>query len=665
MALRPHLPDSAEFPVSRRMDSFNVRTTLTQQDWKALMAAAGARMLALRQQRTNLFMRAAPTVAWLLLVAAFVFMVSIEPPLMTPLGLGVAMAIFFGFWWFQYFLQRRACAPSERGAFLGQTSFEFEPLGFHSRRTNSDAFNQWSLVKEVSCTDDHVFLWIDAISAYVIPVRDLPPPMNAHEAEQRIRAFMASAAAVTESAVPMPATQSTDTSPAVLPVALPPAGPPSVVQELRALLRLHTWRQVDGARLFGRDVTIILLGILSFALWVGLDRLHYEGDVELLLYMIPQSAILPLAVLLVGWLMSRVSRPRVELRQALLLVLAFLPVFVLIIWFAERLPKICTIVIIVVLMVWAESFLRGGMRSLTGKRQGLAVTSVLASTLLLFYLSTRFYFSPGIWYQPEPESGHAEETRRDNEQLLFEQSARLTTAISQMPSRVEGKPNAYFVGFAGYGDQRVFAEEISLASKRIDERYKVDGRSLLLINDRRDNEKYPVATAPALRHVLKGLGKRMNVDEDVLFLSLSSHGSEDATISVSNELGYWRDLGADDLADMLRESGIRWKVIVISACHAGSFIKALRDENTIVLTAAAAGRTSFGCSDDNDLTYFGEAFYRDALPKAATLREAFDAARTVLKGREISESRVPSDPQAHFGAALEKKLAAMEPTAVR
>ena len=47
----------------------------------------------------------------------------------------------------------------------------------------------------------------------------------------------------------------------------------------------------------------------------------------------------------------------------------------------------------------------------------------------------------------------------------------------------------------------------------------------------------------------------------------------------------------------------------------------------MLITAAAADKTSFGCSDDRDLTYFGEAFYRDALPKAKNLQEAFALTR--------------------------------------
>jgi hypothetical protein len=85
----------------------------------------------------------------------------------------------------------------------------------------------------------------------------------------------------------------------------------------------------------------------------------------------------------------------------------------------------------------------------------------------------------------------------------------------------------------------------------------------------------------------------------------------------------------------------------------------LRDPDTIVITAAAADRTSFGCSSDADLTYFGEAFYRDALPGARSLREAFDKAKTAIAAREVAEGETPSNPQAYFGAAIEAKLAVM------
>jgi hypothetical protein len=100
-------------------------------------------------------------------------------------------------------------------------------------------------------------------------------------------------------------------------------------------------------------------------------------------------------------------------------------------------------------------------------------------------------------------------------------------------------------------------------------------------------------------------------------------------------------------------------VIIISACYAGGFIDSLKNPRTIVITAAAADRTSFGCSNDSDLTYFGEAFFRDALPEARSLRDAFERAKSAIALRERREHVDASRPQAYFGAELESKLAAM------
>ena len=641
------------------MESFSVRTTLTPADWHALMLNIGARGSRAKQANDTVVTRFAPAAMWAAAVGAFVFLLNTDPPLMRPLGMAIAVMIFFGTWWAQYLVQRRAYVPDEKGVFLGPAEFDFSAQGFQARRANSVSSNRWGLVREVTHSDDHVFIWIDVFSAYVIPARDLPAPMTAPAAASLLREFVAAAASetVAESAA-MPSPAPAPGAPAVASAEVPAR--PAVAQELAALLRLHAWGLVDGARLFGRDLTIILLGALSFVLWAGLDRLNYEGDVELFWYTISDTGVLVLAVLLLGWVMACTARPRVDARRTLALVLGYLPLFVVAIWIARKLPNIGVAVVAILMVGAAMRYLGAGMRSMTGKAQPIAIGAALVCLGLMLHLSREFYFSPSIWYTPEADPDQAIEAQRENEQLVFEQSSRLTAAIEKLAPREATATNAFFVGFAGYGGQRVFAEEIGLAAKRIGARYGSTARSILLVNDRRDNDKYPIATAPALRHALNGISKRMNVDEDVLFLSLSSHGSEDATISVNSELGYWRDLSAPELAEMLRESGIRWIVIVISACHAGSFIESLRDDGTIILTAAAAERTSFGCSDDNDLTYFGEAFYRDALPKAATLREAFDAARAQLERREKSEGITPSDPQAHFGAALEKKLAAME-----
>jgi hypothetical protein len=248
---------------------------------------------------------------------------------------------------------------------------------------------------------------------------------------------------------------------------------------------------------------------------------------------------------------------------------------------------------------------------------------------------------------------HAQVDPQAQRDLIDAQIARFA-GDAPAPGRV------FFVGFAGYGEERVFAEEIKLASRIVGEKYGSAQRSVLLLNDRRDRTSWPLASASSLRYSLKALARVMNPEEDVLFLALSSHGSRDATIEVSNEGMTPQTLSAQTLADMLAESGIRWKVIVISACFSGTFIRPLADDHTIVITAAARNRASFGCSDSRHLTYFGEAFFKEALPYSTYLRVAFESTRREIRRRERDERMTASNPQSSFGTLMEAKLREIE-----
>jgi hypothetical protein len=243
-----------------------------------------------------------------------------------------------------------------------------------------------------------------------------------------------------------------------------------------------------------------------------------------------------------------------------------------------------------------------------------------------------------------------------------EQLALIDATVAKFPPQVDGQTEVYFVGFAGFGEERVFAEEIKLAAQRVGEKYGSTPRTLLLINDRRDLTTHPLATGVGLAHALRRIGSTMNRDEDVLFLAFSSHGWKDATIEVSNTGMPARALAADDVAMLLRESGIRWQIVVVSACFSGAFVEPLARNETIVITAASKSRSSFGCSDDRDLTYFGEAFFRDALPEAARLREAVETSRREIRRRERQERMRASHPQSYFGPLMEEKLAEIEST---
>jgi len=312
-------------------------------------------------------------------------------------------------------------------------------------------------------------------------------------------------------------------------------------------------------------------------------------------------------------------------------------------------------------LIYSFFYLARGLCAFSGESQRGAAVAGSALLVGFIWLTDALDVIPDLWAAPEVEEAAADsDFHADPETLLFAQSMRIDQALAAIRPDASATPKTFFLGFAGVGEQKVFAQEIGLASRVLSERYDMDGRILSLINDERDLEHAPLASVSGLKYALRGLAARMNLDRDVLFLAISSHGAQDPAIAVSNSELPLNDLSDEDLADALNDSGIKWRVIIISACYAGGFINSLKDPRTIVITAAAADRTSFGCSNDADLTYFGEAFYRDALPEARSLRDAFEKAKSAIAMRERRERVDPSRPQAYFGAELETKLAAMK-----
>jgi hypothetical protein len=150
----------------------------------------------------------------------------------------------------------------------------------------------------------------------------------------------------------------------------------------------------------------------------------------------------------------------------------------------------------------------------------------------------------------------------------------------------------------------------------------------------------------------------MNADEDVLVLYITAHGDREHRLSAWQPPLELVPLTPTALARMLHDSGIKWRVVVVSACYSGGFVEPLRDDNTIVITAAAPDRTSFGCEAGRDFTYFGEAFFRDALTKTTSFTQAFEIARQIVTQREAAERLPASLPQISVGRSIGALLGA-------
>ncbi len=419
------------------------------------------------------------------------------------------------------------------------------------------------------------------------------------------------------------------------------------------------------SRLVGRDATIALLGAAALAVWLVLGAVDIHGPAKFEPSGLVELASVAAATLALAWLMARLSRPQLPLRHTLWLVAGYLPAVAAAGWvLTQPMSAAWYKGIVVVLGCHAALYFFFGLRALGARSQWLPFAALVAGTIAFIALHQRSQLDFALWSprQNAEQVADYRESEQRAEELMYRQAERIDSAVTAIAASAGQAPNVYFVGFAGFGPQKVFAQEIALAAQRIDERYAVAQRQVLLVNDRRDYDRYPLASPTALARTLAGIGARMNRERDVLFLALSSHGKPDPHLVVENGALPLDRLTPERLAAMLRESQIRWKVLVISACYAGAFIEPLRDPYTVIITAAAPDRTSFGCNDRRALTYFGEAFYGEALPGAASLREAFDTAVADIERRERAEGLKPSRPQAHFGAEVEGKLAELELT---
>ena len=245
------------------------------------------------------------------------------------------------------------------------------------------------------------------------------------------------------------------------------------------------------------------------------------------------------------------------------------------------------------------------------------------------------------------------------EAALYEQPRLLQQALDRIDPSIPGKSDWYFMGVAGFSDQNVFRSEINKVRELFDVRFGTSGHSLALINNNYTWLDEPIATKTSILRGLKTIGQQMNADEDVLFLTLSSHGDENV-IQLANPPLAMDNLDATWLREALDASGIRWRVIVVSACYSGSFINELASPTTVIITASAADKMSFGCTNSAEMTYFGQAFFAESLRENTSFSDAFKDAAYRVQERELYMGFEPSEPQMVIGSLMETALPAFE-----
>ncbi|OCR24580.1 peptidase C13 [Pseudomonas syringae] len=195
----------------------------------------------------------------------------------------------------------------------------------------------------------------------------------------------------------------------------------------------------------------------------------------------------------------------------------------------------------------------------------------------------------------------------------------------------------------GDGKQSVFLREADFVSNLLASRFGAYGQ-ISLVNHRDHMIDRPLATRENISRAMRTLAQRSG-PEDLVFIYLTSHGTQDHELVLDQPRIELADLPADELAAVMAPLKNRDKVVVISACYSGGFIPSLKDERTLVMTASREDRVSFGCSEEADFTYFGDALFAKALVETDDLQQAFNAAKDTVAEREIADNFDASEPQ--------------------
>jgi hypothetical protein len=167
-------------------------------------------------------------------------------------------------------------------------------------------------------------------------------------------------------------------------------------------------------------------------------------------------------------------------------------------------------------------------------------------------------------------------------------------------------------------------------------------RELSLHNDQQSDTVKPTS-AENFVHAMKSFGAPSV--NDACLVHMTSHGSRD---------GF--NLGSKRLAPskideaLLAGCAERPTVVLISACYSGLYVldsSNLKKPNRIILTASRSDVTSFGCSSENEFTYWDGCLV-ESLPKATKWRDLASSIVACIVRKE--GGRTVSFPQTFIGS---------------
>jgi hypothetical protein len=276
----------------------------------------------------------------------------------------------------------------------------------------------------------------------------------------------------------------------------------------------------------------------------------------------------------------------------------------------------------------------------------MAAAALLALPLLL---------PPGIfpsdpwWYAAEEEAGDG--MNPASEPVLALQRQLQDDALAKIEDHAAGAVDLYFVAFAPDGAGPTWQERMQTARRVMEGHWGASGRTIAYVNDVRTIGEEPIASVTHLREALAEVAAASDPDEDVLMLYIGGRSNRDGTLRVSLPPLDLVQLSGAGLRSLLDDAGIRWRIVVLSVCNPGPFVEALSDESTVVIANSAGDVEVAECAQRGEPVSFGDAFFRDAMPRAGSIAAAFESAKAHLGAGQGSGTA-----HLHVGSAIAPKL---------
>jgi len=149
--------------------------------------------------------------------------------------------------------------------------------------------------------------------------------------------------------------------------------------------------------------------------------------------------------------------------------------------------------------------------------------------------------------------------------------------------------------------------------------------------------------------ILSGLAEATARAQGGCLLYFTSHGTPEGIVVGE------RVVDPAPIAAMVNQyCGDRTTAVIISACFSGAFVHLLEGPHRIIFTAARSDRTSFGCGEQDQYTFFDTCVLGE-IDKVASFAALADRVRACVKTREATMNAnevknkrppdLPSEPQ--------------------